>query len=216
MRNRVFLSNTNRHLQDNASLYVFVIILFMMGVIFGAIVVNSLNFAQKQDLFYYLSQFFKDVASGNETNNAHIWTQSYIDNMKYVALIAVLGISVIGLPLILILLFLKGMVVGFTVGFLVNQMGWSGFLLASGSMMPQNLIVVPCFIIMGMSAMAFSIRLIRKQFSRRGEAMMPIIKQYMFVVGCIAVLFILAASIEAYISPYLLKQVIVHFPVKEF
>ncbi len=30
---------------------------FVMGVVFGAIVVNSLSFSQKQDLYYYLTNF---------------------------------------------------------------------------------------------------------------------------------------------------------------
>ncbi len=33
----------------------------------------------------------------------------------------------IGLPIIFVLLFMKGVIVGFTVGFLVNQMGAQGF-----------------------------------------------------------------------------------------
>ena len=42
---------------------------------------------------------------------------------------------------------MKGMVVGFTVGFLVNQMGWNGFLLSFVSVLPQNFIIIPVFIV---------------------------------------------------------------------
>ena len=41
---------------------------------------------------------------------------------------------------------MKGMVIGFTVGFLVNQMGWNGFLLSFVSVLPQNFIIIPVFI----------------------------------------------------------------------
>lgn len=47
-----------KHINEHSSLYVFITVLFLMGVIFGAILVNSLSFTQKEDLFYYLSQFF--------------------------------------------------------------------------------------------------------------------------------------------------------------
>ena len=50
------------HLREHSSIYLFVIVLFLMGVIFGAVVVNSLSFTQKEDLFYYLSQFFGQVS----------------------------------------------------------------------------------------------------------------------------------------------------------
>ena len=56
---------------------------------------------------------------------------------------------------ILILLFIKGMVVGFTVGFLVSQMGWQGFMLAFVSILPQNLIIIPVFIIMAALSVIF-------------------------------------------------------------
>lgn len=57
MRTHPLKSAAAVHLREHASLYVFVIVLFLMGVIFGAIVVNSLSFSQKQDLYYYLTQF---------------------------------------------------------------------------------------------------------------------------------------------------------------
>ena len=52
------------HLREHSSIYLFVVILFLMGVIFGAIVVNSISFTQKEDLFYYLSQFFGQISTG--------------------------------------------------------------------------------------------------------------------------------------------------------
>ena len=52
------------HIREHSSIYLFVIVLFLMGVIFGAVVVNSLSFTQKEDLYYYLSQFFGQVSTG--------------------------------------------------------------------------------------------------------------------------------------------------------
>ncbi len=36
----------------------FMIILFLTGITFGAFIVNSMHFVQKQDLFFYLERFF--------------------------------------------------------------------------------------------------------------------------------------------------------------
>lgn len=46
------------HIQENSSLYIFNAVLLLMGVIFGAILVNSLQMNQKQDLSFYLQRFF--------------------------------------------------------------------------------------------------------------------------------------------------------------
>ena len=73
--------------------------------------------------------------------------QSLFHNSKFIGLMGSWDISIIGLPIILNLLFMKGMVVGFTVGFLVNQMGWNGFILSFVSVLPQNFIIIPIFIV---------------------------------------------------------------------
>ncbi|WP_240473224.1 hypothetical protein [Oceanobacillus caeni] len=49
--------NNNRavfiqHMREYATIYLFMVILFLTGIIFGAIIVNSMNFVQKQDLFF--------------------------------------------------------------------------------------------------------------------------------------------------------------------
>ena len=46
-----------QHMKDHLSIYLFVSVLFLMGVIFGAVIVNSMTIGQKEDLFYYLNQF---------------------------------------------------------------------------------------------------------------------------------------------------------------
>lgn len=67
----------------------------------------------------------------------------------------------IGLPIILLLLFLKGMVIGFTIGFFVQQMGWKGFLLSFVSVLPQNLIIIPIFIVVAVISVSFALQLIK-------------------------------------------------------
>lgn len=209
MRKQLLKSAIAMHVREHASVYLFTIVLFLMGVIFGAIVVNSLNFSQKQDLYYYLTQFFGQVAKGQLASAYDMFQQSYFHNLQYIGFMWVLGISIIGLPLILVLLFLKGVVVGFTVGFLVNQMGWQGFLLSFVSVMPQNFIVIPAFIVMGTVSVSFSLKMVRNQFMKRmHEPIFPMIMRYAFVMVAISALLLISASLEAYVSPMIMKQVV--------
>lgn len=208
MKKRLYPSNAVSF-REHSSIFLFIVVLFFMGVIFGAIVVNSMSFTQKEDLFYYLSQFFGQVSTENAGENSDLFLQSFLHNSKFIGLIWILGISIIGLPVILILLFVKGMVVGFTVGFLVSQMGWKGFLLAVSSILPQNLIIIPVFIIMAALSVIFSLRMIKKQFMKQyAKPLAPLLKGYIFALIA-AVVFISAASIvEAYLSPWLMKTMI--------
>ncbi|MGG5253720.1 stage II sporulation protein M [Neobacillus sp. SM06] len=209
MKKRIYQNAAASYFREHSSIFLFVVVLFLMGVIFGAIVVNSMSITQKQDLFYYLSQFFGQVSDGNIQESTDLFIQSLLHNSKFIGLMWVLGISIIGLPIILILLFLKGMVVGFTVGFLVSQMSWKGFLLAGVSILPQNLIIIPIFIIMAVMSISFSIKMIKKQFMKKfAQPILPLFKQYIVALTAAVLLLSAAAAVEAYLSPGLMKSVI--------
>jgi stage II sporulation protein M len=209
MKNQSLKHIISIHIKEHSSIYLFITVLFMMGIVFGAIVVNSLSPGQKQDLYLYLSRFFGQVVEGEFANSNDLFLQSYMHHLKYIGLMWILGISIIGLPIILILLFLKGIVVGFTVGFLVNQLGWEGFLLSFVSVLPQNLIIIPAFIIIGTIAVSFSLRLIGQIIAKRANLpFMQIFSRYTGVAVIICCFVALASVFEAYSSPLLMKQVV--------
>ncbi|PFK34132.1 stage II sporulation protein M [Bacillus cereus] len=197
------------HIQENSSLYIFNSVLLLMGVVFGAILVNSLEVNQKQDLSFYLNRFFGQVSKGEFAIAGDMFQESFFSQLKYIGFIWVLGISIIGLPLIFILLFLKGVVVGFTVGFLVSQHGWNGLLLAFVSVLPQNVIIIPAFLVMTTIAASFSLRMIRHQFIRKiTEPLLPLLIRYTCFFLAIGAVLAIASSIEAYASPVLMKEVV--------
>jgi stage II sporulation protein M len=199
----------SRHLQENQTLYAFVGVLFLMGVIFGAIIVNSLSLTQKQDLYTYLSRFFVQAAEGGFANKSDMLLQSFGHYLKYMGLMWLLGLSVIGLPVILVMLFLKGVVIGFTVGFLVNQMGWYGFLLSFVSVLPQNVLLIPAFLIVTVAAIAFSVKMIRQLASKKHHVpFFPQLVRYTFLVAGVGIMVFIASTLEAFLSPALMEQVI--------
>ena len=209
MKKKMYQSVVAVHFREHSSIYLFVVVLFLMGVIFGAIVVNSLTFSQKEDLAYYLSQFFGEVSNGKVATSKDVFAQSLFDNSKFIGMMGILGISIIGLPVILIVLFMKGLVIGFTVGFLVNQMGWNGFLLSFVSVLPQNFIIIPVFIITATVAVSISLKMIRRQFMKKiSEPILPLLGRYALVFVVAGLFLVIAALFEAYISPSLMKTVI--------
>ncbi|TYR82519.1 stage II sporulation protein M [Priestia megaterium] len=206
MRRKQLTVSYTKHFRENSSIYLFVIVLFLMGIIFGAIVVNSLTLGQKEDLYFYLNRFFGQMQSGEVANSTEMFQQSFFHNIKYLGLIWILGIAIIGLPVVLVLLFLKGMVIGFTVGFLVNQMGISGFALSFVSVMPQNVFLIPAFLILSTASVSFSLKLIRQQFFKGvNEHVSAAFFRYSGVMVAMLCLIACASTVEAYISPTLMK-----------
>jgi stage II sporulation protein M len=207
MRHHHFGQTIQNHWRENLSLYVFTLVLFTMGVSFGAVIVNSLAMSQKQDLIGYLGQFFVELNQGLANNPKEAFQQTFAHYLKYIGFIWILGLSIIGLPIILVMIFLKGLVLGFTVGFLVNQWHWKGLYLAVLSVLPQNILVIPAIIIVGTAGIAFSLRLIRSRFNRRGDSIYPHFLRYSLLVFLMGIVFCFVSFFEAFASPALMKLV---------
>lgn len=193
----------------NFTLYLFLVILFIIGIIFGAIIVNSMNFVQKQELYFYLEQFFNQQIKNNDT---HFWASiqsSFSFHSKYLIAIFILSFTIIGLPVILMMLFSKAVVIGFTVGFLVNQLGSKGFYLAILSIVPQNIITIPIYIFACSIAIQFTFLLIKKLFIKNfAELNKQILLRYA-VLFFICILFSIVSSlIESTISIYGLSSIV--------
>ena len=77
-------------------------------------------------LLEYLGYFFRGLEQNTIAEPKIAFQHSMGDHLKTLGLMWILGLSIIGIPLILILIFLKGLVIGFTVGFLVSQLSWRG------------------------------------------------------------------------------------------
>ncbi|CAG7612191.1 Stage II sporulation protein M [Paenibacillus solanacearum] len=204
MRNRTL----EQYMKEHLSFYIFVGVIFVTGVVFGAVMVNALSLEQKQEITRYLGNFFARVQQGAlEGDITGSFKDSFSMHIKWVLLIWILGLSVIGLPLILILDFLKGVLVGFTVGYMVGTMSWQGLLFALVSVVPQNLIIIPVLLVCSVTAMAFSIHLVKNRFvSRNGSIYEPFMRFCGVSVASTA-LFVGVSLFEAYLSPVMMKWV---------
>lgn len=202
-------SKATEHLNNHGAIYFFMLVLFLIGIIFGAVIVNSMNFVQREDLFFYLDRFFGQMLEGSIVEKKEMLKSTFFYHLNYLLLLFVLGLSIIGLPIIWILLFVKGLVVGFSVGFFVNQMGWKGLLFATASIAPQNLLIIPVYLVAGSLAMIFSLTLLRKLFSRRSQQ--PILQpfvRYTSLFTTLVVILGVASIVEAFISNSAMEVVI--------
>ena len=198
-----------RHtLRDQTPLYVFVAVLFLMGVVFGALMVNALTLEQQQDLSRYLGNFFVSVNEGGDAFKPMTYWEVAGLHLKWLGLIWLLGLSVIGLPGILILDFLKGVLIGFAVGCLVGQYTWKGLLFALVSVAPHNLIVIPALLISSVAAVSFSLGIIRSRvlLHRTGNAAHPFVSYTGLTLAMAAVL-MAVSSFEAYVTPAMMSWV---------
>ena len=117
-----------------------------------------------------------------------------------------LGFTIIGIPFVAFLIFTRGFIVGFTVGFLVNEYVMRGLAFAFVSILPHSLFSVPAVIITGVSATSFSWMLMRHKVHGKHNMMMEAFS-YSFICMLMTCGMIVASLIEVYISPVFMKLV---------
>jgi stage II sporulation protein M len=201
--------NMKKYLQESASLYLFVSVLFLMGVVFGAMLVNALSLEQQQDLSRALGQFFQslDRPEDPDASRAASFAGTFWSLLKWIILIWALGLSVIGLPFVLIVNFIKGVLIGFSVGYLVGQYSWKGLLFTLTAVVPQNLLAVPALLVTSAAAISFSLFLIRHHFFRHRGSVSRQFAGFNAVVIVMAVVMAAVSAMETFVTPELLRWV---------
>lgn len=205
-RNKTMMIN---HVKEHVTIYVFMIVLLLTGIIFGAIIVNSMSFVQKQDLFFQLDRYFNLLNGEDTIYNKDVLKRSFFFHMKYLLLFFILGLTIIGLPVVWLLTFVKGLVIGFSVGFMVNQLGFKGLLLATLSIAPQNILILPIYIVAASLAMIFSLSLLYKLFGRTyNQSIGKPFLQYIMMFGILHVGALGSSIIETFVANEALKSVV--------
>jgi stage II sporulation protein M len=205
MRQNIFA-----YFRVNLVLYFFIVLLFVIGVVFGALAVKTLGEEQKAELITYMKVFFQGLNKGQDTtvDSGTIVKQAVWNNVKSVAVIWLLGVTVIGVPLILFIVFTRGFVVGFTVGFLVNEYMLRGIAFAIASVLPHNVLVIPAVIIAAVSGVSFSYLLAKSRV--RSHHRINISYEFMAYTSLSVLMLgiaIVGGFVEGYITPVFMKAV---------
>lgn len=192
------------HIRSRWLAYLLAVLVFVVGTIGGAVTVKAVSFHQKQDLISYLNTYFESMMVGKLEPAS--WQSVAWANIQTVLLLWLCGLVVFGVPGILVVLFARGFIVGFSVGFLVDELGLKGFLFALASVIPHNLVAVPALVGLGALGISFSLSVIfsnrRRIIARRGTS--PAV-QYSLNALVYAVLMLVASLIEVYITPVFIK-----------
>lgn len=195
----------NRYIQDRLPIFTFVIIVFILGISFGAVAVKTVDYSTKEDVFSYFNKFLQGYRQ-IEYRNTALLAESIEFNLMNIFIIWAFGLSMILMPLITILIFFKGFVLGFTVGFLISEYSFRGILIALAAVFPQNILVIPVYLIASVLSIYISINIFKYY---RGKAAIngEIFLKYSLEMLVMAVILVLSSLIETYLSPLLLNLV---------
>ena len=208
MSSNTFISNINKHIQENFWLYIISILCIFTGVILGIYSVKYMGEFEQNDLVNYLMNFI-DPSNTNGISYKLIFIQAIKNNLPVIIFLWFLGLTIVGLPIIIIIDLLKGFTVGFTFSFMISGLGKAGVGIAILGVLPQNLIYIPCIVFASVVSMEFSIMLLKDKFNKQWTSSISSrIIYYSVIFLIIIILLFIGIIIESYIAPYFVKNLI--------
>lgn len=191
------------HVKQNTIAYLITLFVFITGIMAGAFTVLSLSSYQKVRVGNFLQEFFNSQQS-YPINLWAIFSESLWQHFITAFFIWFFGLFIWGAPFILIILGIRGFSFGFTIGFMVENYRFGGFLFSLICILPQSIIYVPCYIGMGIIALLFSTMSFGKKGIqyRRGQGSNKI-SPYTVKIAIAFLTLQIGVLLETFIAPFL-------------
>jgi len=191
-----------------ASVVFFVAALFISGVAFGSAAVKMLSPDQRAEMVAYVEAFVRGVARYTDPiPRGNVLQASLSNNLKTAIALWFCGVTVVGLPVTMAIVFTRGFVLGFAVAFLVDELGASGVLFSASSVIPHNLIAVPAILGLGVLSVSFTAWLVGSKRRGRGIDFLGEFSRYSLLSAVLLLALVVSSGIEAFVTPLLIKVV---------
>ncbi len=179
----------------------------ILGISAGIFTEIMMTDAEKEEIILYLDKYFL-LANPDELAFTEILMHSSGNNLGLLIIMLLSGLSAVGFPIALAAMVYKGMALGFSAALLIDSMSFKGIAIIFTSMIPQNLIIIPAFLIAAAAALNiafFSIKNRRFGFKRSlSENAGP----YLFLNTVLALVIMAGCFIESSLSPLLTQLII--------
>jgi stage II sporulation protein M len=208
MTNGKPIINFNNHIQENFWLYVISLLCIFTGIILGIYTVKYMGNGEKGDIVNYLSNFSQNVGQDGFKYKT-IFTDVLKNNISVILVMWFLGLTMVGIPVILVIDVIKGFTIGFSISFLINGLGTKGIGIVLLGILPQNIIYIPCIVISSVIAMEFSLSILRDKINKqRVNSIWMKITSYSFIFILVSVFMSIGFVFETYLTPTLIKLIL--------
>ena len=193
-----------KHFENNFIIYFILFLFLLAGVIIGSILVNRLDILEDHKIIGHLSPVMEYINHENQLS-IDILKISLLSNSKFALIIWLSGFIFIGTIIIPLMIGLKGISIGFTVGLLVKRFGIKGFTFAVSGLLPHYLILLPGII----AICSIGLSNAKTNSSLKGNGIRRINKMNLVEYSLLFLFFftiiIMGSLVESFITPYFIK-----------
>lgn len=189
----------------NKKVFVFLFCLMIIGIIFGSSFPIFLSSEDKSLVSQYLSDFIIQVNNGCDF--AFLLGNGLSVNFIFLFLIWILGISIIGIPVVLFLFFFKCFIFGFSISSIIINYGFKGILFSLVYIFPHYVINLIIFTFITNYSFIFSFKLIGLIFKKNSFNISVSFNKYLKIFIVSIIFIFISVLYESFINPYVLSFV---------
>ena len=194
------------YVNANAKIYAIITIMFFIGLVLGIIFVNNSNENQQNEINNYINIFIQAIKSNVKISKPEILKSAVLNNLIVTLILWFLGCTVIGMPLIYLVIIYKGYSIGCTIASAIASLGiGKGTIFILSTMLLQSIIYIPCVLSLAVSGIKLY-KLIMED--RRSQNIKIQIIRHTILCSIIFIILVIAALIESYISVGLAESLI--------
>lgn len=187
-------------------LLTFIIIIFILGLVFGSLFINFVSNDDKTMLINQVTSYFNNISKLNDSVfGIKMVLPEILNNSLQLLLIFVLGISMIGLFVVIIIIFFKGFTLGVTLGTILLKYKLKGVLASVLYVAPCLVINTLIYIFMSFFALNAAIKFLKALFKKDSLNFKSFLGKYLLAFLTSLILISINTLIDSYLTPFLLK-----------
>lgn len=186
------------YVANNSKTYLILVIIFLIGVMLGIVFINNVKEAQSNQISVYINNFINSIKENYQISKTELLKTSILNNLIIAIVLWFLGCTVIGVPLMYLVICYKGYCVGYTISAVIATIGTGkGLLFLISTMLLQNIICIPAILTLAVSGI--KLYKIIMEDKRKEIIKVQILKHTLFSIFIFIILMV-SSLIEVYVS----------------
>lgn len=191
----------------NKKTLLFFTILLIIGIIAGSIFMAILSETDKKLVTDYFNNYISNIEN-NKLNYLESIKNGLFNNLLYIIIIWILGISIIGIPIVTIMFFIKSFTLGFSIASIVFNYKLKGCLLNFINIFPHQIIYFLIYMLITTYSIFFSLKMINSIINKKNMDFKIMMNKYVKILIISVIAIIIGIIIETFITPLLIKIII--------
>mgnify|MGYP004586604305 FL=1 len=205
-KNEIFMA-IKEDILNNAKAYFIVIIIFAVGIFLGVMFINQMQ--DKGEIEKYINTYVDETKVLQKGNYLGELQKDILSNIGLVLALWFAGTTIIGIPIVLGIILIRGFSLGYTIASCVFVLGkMKGIIFILITIFLQNIIFIPALMIFGVSSIKLYKSIIK--YRRKENIKLSILKHSIISIA-IMIALIISSIIKIEISYRMIVNLIKYF-----